>query len=437
ENESIWTVDRSTLLGWRAVAPTYTVPIIPYLQTEKGELFTPEDMPDMPQEEVPSQPEEGKVAGASVLKDDEPYVLMPDVVFQLRSKYTNHDHGSTSLHLPISFAGNILDQEARENIEKGKFIFRVLQNFTPREEDLPTYMKLSADDRIELMHRTEGWSYGRKVLDASDVNSSGHIGMATMMEQLGTINPEGWFPSWALENDVDVSWAEKSAQEYSRLETELKKVTKLHASVDEDAYEVYIDVFAARDGYLQWDDNFQIGRSLMSQHLFTIKDKDKDKPRKPLEQFFNAADWMQGREDVTDETFDWRVTPALRCAELEKVDKTEIWRWNHTRPDKGDAQEKSFLHGEVLGTKHEGPLKMKDFFANFQRAIFPVIPFSEKEMEGKRTEVLVKLCKQYNFRCMSHVHVPERLPNKTFTFGQEWNTTEDDFKHHLHTFVVA
>mmetsp|Transcript_44989 Transcript_44989/g.104101 ORF Transcript_44989/g.104101 Transcript_44989/m.104101 type:complete len:2344 (-) Transcript_44989:201-7232(-) len=136
----------------------------------------------------------------------------------------------------------------------------------------------------------------------------------------------------------------KWTKEMEGFETELKKLSKdvmpdtlqvlSGMSLDERAYESFVDVFAARDGELLWDSDFRQGRTINEQHLFTIAEKgtferqkqredageddndDDDDDAKRTIQFFNFGDYLCTSPEFRDEPFDERCVPTLVCQGL-------------------------------------------------------------------------------------------------------------------------
>ena len=75
-------VDVSRLLGARLVTPVYRVPVVPYLQP-------------------PAPPGARRLGGA---RSAAPFVLMPDLVFQLRDRLTAAEHGALAMTMPCPAA---------------------------------------------------------------------------------------------------------------------------------------------------------------------------------------------------------------------------------------------------------------------------------------------------------------------------------------------
>ena len=75
------------------------------------------------------------------------------------------------------------------------------------------------------------------------------------------------------------SWTEKSAREYEAIKEKVKldkwikkggQIQGKNLTPMTDAYDIFVDVFAAKTGYLRWSTNFMMGRKLKDQHLLTI-----------------------------------------------------------------------------------------------------------------------------------------------------------------------
>lgn len=77
-------------------------------------------------------------------------------------------------------------------------------------------------------------------------------------------------------------------------------------------YQVSIDVFAAKAGFLKFDPDTTVGRLCSSTELFTISDDDEIELNE-ITQYFNPWDFMAGSPLYEAECFDERVTPAFVC----------------------------------------------------------------------------------------------------------------------------
>ena len=87
---------------------------------------------------------------------------------------------------------------------------------------------------------------------------------------------------------------------------EPRSTKPLAASVDDDAYIVDVEIFAAETGFLEYNNNIRMGRSLKQQKLMTITlDKDPLPGEDPetVDQTFNSNDFMLGNENMLDDSF--------------------------------------------------------------------------------------------------------------------------------------
>eukprot|EP00930_Biecheleria_cincta_P066633 TRINITY_DN5283_c0_g3_i1.p1 TRINITY_DN5283_c0_g3~~TRINITY_DN5283_c0_g3_i1.p1 ORF type:complete len:2707 (+),score=404.80 TRINITY_DN5283_c0_g3_i1:200-8320(+) len=420
------TVDKSSVRGWRAIAPIYTVQVIPYLQSDRAKVGAKIDSdlsPDVLQQlgVAPLRPADspsdtnvehkGNIYKAAIT-DDDPFVLMPDLVFQLRSYLTHGEHGSLSLHLPLGCGD--LDYKIARDIEDANDIARVVHQWSPPTESTPTassmYLQVDEGDRIHVRKRDQpsGWTYG---------------------EMLGSDSVEsGWFPSWAIQNDSGISWAEQSALEYKSLPENLKHNVHPFKNINEqgdDAYEVYIDVFAAQDGLLKWDTNLQVGRSLLNQHLFTITEDrmgrdESTEPPSVSRQYFNPADWMFGDDRFADEPFDWRVQPSLRCARLSEDGK----EWTSTRVKEDGRHDEEHempkhageLFDELLGRVSKlsataATVKVAALQQDECKGEILVGKLRLEHVQAMSTQELSQFAQLCGYRCLSHQHRPEKLPS--------------------------
>ena len=183
--------------------------------------------------------------------------------------------------------------------------------------------------------------------------------------------------SAALQSVTNKDWAEIAEEEYQKLNKSNEPFKNLPQLPPEEAAhtDFFVDVFAAMAGDLKWDSNFQFGRRLAKQRLFTIEGKGHK-----VEQSFNAADWLTNWS--MDESFDERVMPSLHC----------------------------------LDRNHQEPLTAAELFA--------AVPRLQGFSIG-RTEDLSEKALTLGYRVASHQHVPE--PLKSSKGGR--------CKGNLHTFL--
>jgi hypothetical protein len=150
----------------------------------------------------------------------------------------------------------------------------------------------------------------------------------------GTLSMPFTQPPLKEEQQLAMSWSEISAKEYAWNEKNNKDYCNLpilkEAVIEETAYKCFIDVYACKDGYLMWDNDFKMGRNLRSRKLFTVFDKaegfkekqaaddDDDTDDEPpmVNQYFNPADWMVDKPDgLLDEAYSTKEIPCIACGE--------------------------------------------------------------------------------------------------------------------------
>eukprot|EP00929_Paragymnodinium_shiwhaense_P065053 TRINITY_DN32651_c0_g1_i3.p1 TRINITY_DN32651_c0_g1~~TRINITY_DN32651_c0_g1_i3.p1 ORF type:complete len:2361 (+),score=547.08 TRINITY_DN32651_c0_g1_i3:59-7141(+) len=300
------TCELSDFLGLRVVAPTYSVPVLPYLQ----------------------------VGSARHVQ-----LLMPELVFQLRDGVSDKDFGMLSVPLPM--------------------------------------------DELQIDGKNE-------------------------------------------------DWAKKTAREYDALPKELKNLqVTTDATIDDDSYSVFIDIFAATEGYLHWDPDVCVGKGLSQQPLFVISDTEgaQGKPTHIM-QSFNPADWMCGED--SEEPFDERVTPSLRCG----VWNSSTKQWDSTRGEAkcraplGPAQlfEDILQRPQLPGT--DGLRQPKGVAATpAQQAGIAGL----HDLKTISTQQLRNKMKSVGWRAVSHFAAPERLCKKRF--GKHRCGWQPGLAQNLHTFV--
>ncbi|CAJ1438298.1 unnamed protein product, partial [Effrenium voratum] len=355
------------LVGWRANLPVYTVPVIPYLQTDLG---------DGPQ--LSTQPKElPKTSGwqprPQMAYSDGPFVLLPDIVFQLM-QHKNIDHGTLCLPLPATF-GQLPDAMSSV-VRQALQTYRILRSW-PTDDHFgeERILKVQQEDEVMVIKHDcrTGWAYGRKVL------------------QQGQPSEEGWFSDRAVEDHQQDSWPGLCAEEYKALGA-AKEVPRMRQSDlrdPEELCECFVDVFAGARGTLRWNDKLQVGRSLMEQLLFTIDGDDDDK--QPLAQYFNSADWMFADPRYQDESFDARVAPTFSFT-----------------PNKGAPNRK--------------PRNADEIFSDWT-----LPPLRQWCKEGRPVKELQRAAAQYNYRLVSKNLVPERVT--------PFDNAKLKL-HHTHTFMV-
>jgi len=242
-------------------------------------------------------------------------------------------------------------------------------------------------------------------------------------------------------------------------------VANLRHDEAEDAYVCFIDVFAAGSGYLSWDNDFQLGRCLQDQRLFSISSHvrqggevldDEDR----FVQFFNPSDWMHRDSVYEAEPFDHRVSPSFHCGD--EVDDTmskgmreavtKSLRQLRSMDDKS-VKLKEILENALKrmdkhlqdkqqrrDTKPKGP---SDLYGVFMRAppaagravdLKVSIPRTAGALKNMRTRELRKRTNAHGWRGVSHLTVPE--PDKTTITKKNLNVPGLGSKSaNLHTFM--
>lgn len=262
------------------------------------------------------------------------------------------------------------------------------------------------------------------------------------------------------------SWFMRSVKERNE-QPEQWKNFKLapfkHIQPQEDAYDVFVDVFAAKKGYLTWDDDVKMGRCIRQQKLFEISpnkkmydddsdsDEDDEKAQKPLEedgtaepfkQYFNPMDWMLGVPRFLDEPYDTRVAPWLRCADWDG----EKCVWKSTRQENVLPLTKSNQYKGLLsccqsytGTMNNKPTKKttkkpkKSTEKNSETSSNPLK--TTTDLIRKSTKDLKVACAEHHYRCMSHLHVPEYVSKFQNPEETEKYNNKEELKKNLRCFM--
>merc|ERR1719331_3089547 len=70
---------------------------------------------------------------------------------------------------------------------------------------------------------------------------------------------------------IEVSQEDMESEAMANLKNKKLAPLKKNVAIDEGAYSVFVDVFAAEKGWLKWNEGFFIGRCLQNHRLFTIR----------------------------------------------------------------------------------------------------------------------------------------------------------------------
>lgn len=421
ESRGALVVDAGSVVGWRAKLPQYTIPVIPYLQQNRDDF----QMAFMTEEgEAPDPPvEPGSDATTLAVKkrnrqhisgSDSPFVLLPDIIFQLLDG--QRDHGTLCVHLPAKYG--LLRQAERSVIRKAIRTRMILQKWN---KEGPDYLKLECGDMVEVFQHDikTGWAHGKKVKSSKGKPVEGE-------------GDEGWFPDWAVDPASDKSWVELAAEEFSNLDEELRTLERLDVLADApDACDFYVDIFASKAGKIKWNPKLQLGRCLLTQHLFSITSEDEDEKDDDV-YFFNPADTLFDDPLRKDEPFDYRFCPTFSCKSVSRTDGTTrsvrstekpklVW-WN--------AQQETFYQAAKLHLETEKTMERVDSEGTSTASVMSP---QGRDAEAE-TIPLKELCSRAalkGMRLVSKQHVPEIcLPALKQNFGPEMEEI------HNQTFMV-
>jgi len=340
--------------GSRIVPPLYRVPVIGYLQKRDSSK---------------RRSEEVEMLASGVFPEEErPFLLMPDVLFQLKTKF-GHVYGSLSMSIP---------------------------------------------------QRT--------------------------------------YETWAITCMKKAKECEADAAGDAAKRNILKAERIKNPIVREDAYRVMVDCFASKTGYIKWNKEVMMGRGLTQQHIFSIYDTDGDGkfnegddkgPFTP--HFFNPGDFMADNDKFSDEPFDERVCPILRCAELvggqwlPTREKSSSGRpgYRPLNPEELYEEFKPFAEkalGGMDGAPAEGALPaMASHISSAVSTIAAVKTQCTTELGTATTMQLRNRTAVAGWRALSHLHAPEPIPFDKACRGQNLGCPSCPNKHvldaNLHTFI--
>eukprot|EP00931_Biecheleriopsis_adriatica_P037995 TRINITY_DN21795_c0_g1_i1.p1 TRINITY_DN21795_c0_g1~~TRINITY_DN21795_c0_g1_i1.p1 ORF type:complete len:2548 (+),score=544.12 TRINITY_DN21795_c0_g1_i1:683-7645(+) len=202
----------------------------------------------------------------------------------------------------------------------------------------------------------------------------------------------------------------------------------------EEAYESFVDVFAFKQGWLEFDENIAIGRILKDHCLFSIfanRDKDRDDPEgsDTFNQFFNPCDFLAGDTRFISDTFDDRVWPQLCCGPAKKSKAEgggkkslfagvpeelarEELKDNCTISDAITWLEKKQKQVEHIQKRSDSPLPPEGVFEKFfswaqTNPVVRDIPRKKEDLMNMSTKEISKKLSAAGWRQMSHLTAPE------------------------------
>ncbi|CAK9066164.1 unnamed protein product [Durusdinium trenchii] len=221
----------------------------------------------------------------------------------------------------------------------------------------------------------------------------------------------------------------------------------------DEAYESFVDVFASHGGFVDFDDNLFISRTLQDNCLFKIcpnADKEDDAELDgSVTQFFNVFDWVAGDRLRLSEPFDERFWPQLCCGpgydkepQLEElphipdncsVDDADrligkILAWM-------DAKEFSINHTHPRPSHPLGPAKLfEKFFQIPKVASFAGI--KKHDLESMSTTKLHRKLRKVGWRFSTHLAAPELVPSQVPSRSVLKFFTDSQLHVNRHTFMV-
>eukprot|EP00928_Gymnodinium_smaydae_P062958 TRINITY_DN4667_c0_g2_i1.p1 TRINITY_DN4667_c0_g2~~TRINITY_DN4667_c0_g2_i1.p1 ORF type:complete len:2436 (-),score=509.81 TRINITY_DN4667_c0_g2_i1:272-7579(-) len=230
------------------------------------------------------------------------------------------------------------------------------------------------------------------------------------------------------------SWAEKSIEEHKNLPSDLAQLQSFSTVLNEDAYRVYIDVFSPEEGYLYWNNDFRMGRSLRTQEMFFIgpvefesreeeaskSRKDPEYRAKKIHQSFNMADWTISHSKHEDEAFDHRFSPTLSCGES-KFEQVPV-EDEDAEPDAAEQVRMKF--SVVKDQRHTCPQGPKALFADLYNV--RTEKYKNKKIEKMTTKELSHMAKEAGWRAVTHQAAPEPINNPN---------SKESLKLNTHTFI--
>lgn len=218
----------------------------------------------------------------------------------------------------------------------------------------------------------------------------------------------------------------------------------------DEAYDSIVDVFASHSGFVDFDDNVFISRTLQDNCLFKVcpnRDKEDDADDGSVIQFFNIFDWVAGDSRRLNEAFDERFWPRLCCGpgydkephleELphipdhciaEDADRLigKILAWM-------DAKENSINHSLPRPSQPLGPAKLfEKFFQIPKVASFAGI--KKQDLQTMSTTQLHRKLRKVGWRFSTHLAAPELVPAPSRSVLNFF--TDSQLSLNRHTFMV-
>lgn len=307
-------------------------------------------------------------------QEDDPWVLLPALTFQLKNCVTGADYGVLTVGM------NAFRQPKQQQLSRASNLQRSVSGGTLMEDD-GSWVQLCIREFEALPRELREWRAPPRPHDTSRT------------ERTGTIQA-------------------------------LKGLRSI-----EEAYEVFVDVYATGGGYLQFDENNFIGKVLTDHCLFSIfasrsEEDDEQFGDQSFTQFLNPCDFMAGDTRFNNEDFDERVWPQFCCGpgfdkeirqgplpkqgkDLQESIKNTIG-WLAKKQDLIDWKKA----GENQLRPHH-PAGPKDLYANFFKSIKGVstfmgnVPRDSKGLKKMSTKEIANGLKSVGWRNVSHLSAPE------------------------------
>eukprot|EP00930_Biecheleria_cincta_P034844 TRINITY_DN24022_c0_g3_i1.p1 TRINITY_DN24022_c0_g3~~TRINITY_DN24022_c0_g3_i1.p1 ORF type:complete len:2478 (-),score=472.10 TRINITY_DN24022_c0_g3_i1:96-7529(-) len=220
----------------------------------------------------------------------------------------------------------------------------------------------------------------------------------------------------------------------------------------EDAYECFVDVYASGAGWMQFDENNFIGKVLTDHCLFSIfksSDEEDDKwtQAETFTQFLNPCDYMAGDSRFNNDDFDEDVWPQFCCGPGWKEDPrlgqldngSSVLEENLEKSIAWLTTKQSMIDWEVSESRKrpQHPAGPKDLYSAFFKAmnqtftttIPKVVPRNVDELKRKTTKELSHALKAVGWRNVSHLSAPE--PAR----GPDTRASGPDLSVNRHTFM--
>ncbi|CAJ1429519.1 unnamed protein product [Effrenium voratum] len=221
----------------------------------------------------------------------------------------------------------------------------------------------------------------------------------------------------------------------------------------DDAYDTLVDVFATRSGFVEFDQNLFISRTLQDNCLFNIcpnSNKDEDGERSDcVTQFFNLFDVLAGDTRRLSEPFDERFWPQLCCGPgYDKESRPELPQLGES-PDREDlakaigklmawidAKEKSIHHSQPRPTQPLPPSKLFEKFFQIPKVAAYAGISRRSDLEKMSTTELQRKLKGAGWRFSTHLAAPELVPGRVPALAPLKYFTDSQLSVNRHTFMV-